>query len=669
MSFNSPEGWCLSCEGLGTQRGMGVHTLVPDQKKTLAQGAVLPWGEVDPKSLLGQMVTAIGESAKFDLHTPFSQMPDRAQQAILYGLGNLWLTATEGLSFQFRGLFPAIETLVRQAPRFRRQMGEFIQDVPCPSCRGHRINPVSAAVRLRDRTLPEVVKLPIRDVRSWFDGLDLKGREHEAAGEVLTEIHNRLRFLDEVGLGYIDLARRAPSLSGGEAQRIRLASQIGSGLTGVLYVLDEPTIGLHQRDNRQLLSALQRLRDLGNSLIVVEHDRDTLEAADYVLDFGPGAGTEGGRLVAAGSPKRLALGKGSLTAQYLKHKMRIDVPLERRHSDGRELKVMGARHNNLKQVDVAFPLGLMTCVTGVSGSGKSSLVNDVLYGVLAARVNGAQKAWGEHDDVEGLELVDKVINIDQTPIGYSPRSNPATYVKVFDVVRTLYSNLPDAKVRGFKPGNFSFNHKRGRCDGCRGLGARCIEMHFLPDVWVTCETCGGKRYNRDVVDIVYKGVSIADVLTMTVAEALIHFENVPLIRRSLQTLFDVGLGYIKMGQASTTLSGGEAQRVKLARELARPNTGKTVYILDEPTTGLHFADIQKLLVVLDRLVEAGNTVIVIEHNLDVVKTADWVIDLGPEGGEEGGFVVAEGTPEDVMLVKGSHTGLFLQEVLAQSVVA
>lgn len=665
LSFNSPEGWCLSCEGLGTQRGMGVHTLIPDPRKTLAEGAVLPWGKVLSNTQLGQMVTAIGEAVQFDLDTPFSQMGEKAQQAILYGLGNRWLTVAGGLKFQFKGLFPAIETLVRQAPRFRRQMGEFIQDVPCPSCRGHRINPVSAAVRLRGKTLPEVVKLPIRDVRIWFDGLNLKGQEHEAAGEVLAEIHSRLRFLDEVGLGYIDLSRKAPTLSGGEAQRIRLASQIGSGLTGVLYVLDEPTIGLHQRDNRRLLSALERLRDLGNSLLVVEHDRDTLEAADYVLDFGPGAGTEGGQLVAEGSPKRLAVGKGSLTAQFLKNKMRIEIPQSRRGSERGELKVVGARHNNLKQVDVAFPLGLMTCVTGVSGSGKSSLVNDVLYGALAARVNGAQKAWGEHDDVLGLELVDKVINIDQTPIGFSPRSNPATYVKVFDAVRTLYSNLPDAQVRGFKPGHFSFNHKRGRCDACRGLGARCIEMHFLPDVWVTCETCGGKRYNRDVVDITYKGASIADVLTMTVAEALVHFENVPLIRRSLQTLFDVGLGYIKMGQASTTLSGGEAQRVKLARELARPNTGKTVYILDEPTTGLHFADIQKLLAVLSRLVDAGNTVIVIEHNLDVVKTADWVIDLGPEGGEEGGQIVAQGTPEAVMQVEGSHTGQFLQELFAE----
>ncbi|MDA0710015.1 MAG: excinuclease ABC subunit UvrA, partial [bacterium] len=524
LSFNSPEGWCPSCEGLGTQRGMGVHTLIPDTRKSVAEGAVLAWGLVDPHSQLGQMVTSIGAAAGFTLDTPYASMSEAAKQAILYGLGTRWLPGPGKLKFQYKGLFPAIDILVRQAPRFRKQMGEFIQDVACPACRGHRINPVSAAVRLRDRTLPNLVHSPIRDVRGWFDALDLETQENNAAGEVLQEIHNRLRFLDEVGLGYIDLARKAPTLSGGEAQRIRLASQIGSGLTGVLYVLDEPTIGLHQRDNRRLLAALERLRNLGNTLIVVEHDRDTLEAADYILDFGPGAGTEGGALVANGAPKRLSAAKGSLTAQYLKNKMRIEVPRQRRSPNGKSLKVIGARQNNLKGVTVSFPLGLLTCVTGVSGSGKSSLVNDVLYGVLAARVNGAQKAWGEHDDIAGLEWVDKVINIDQTPIGFSPRSNPATYVKVFDTVRTLFSNLPDAQVRGFKPGHFSFNHKRGRCDACRGLGARCIEMHFLPDVWVQCESCSGKRYNRDVIDIRYKGVSISDVLTMTVAEALIHFE-------------------------------------------------------------------------------------------------------------------------------------------------
>ena len=429
-------------------------------------------------------------------------------------------------------------------------------------------------------------------------------------------------------------------------------------------MLDEPTIGLHQRDNHQLLAALAQLRDLGNSLLVVEHDRETLNRADHILDFGPGAGVEGGRIVAAGNPRKLKTDNGSITAHYLAGDLQIEVPDVRRNPGRGSLCVVGARHNNLKNVDVSFPLGTLTCVTGVSGSGKSSLVNDILFGALAARVNRAQKAWGEHDDVLGLELIDKVINIDQTPIGYSPRSNPATYVKVFDKIRTLYASLPDAQVHGFKTGHFSFNHKRGRCDACAGLGARCIEMHFLPDVWVTCETCGGKRYNRDVIDITYKGASIADVLEMTVAEALSHFTHVPGIQRSLQTLFDVGLGYIKMGQASTTLSGGEAQRVKLARELARPSTGKTVYILDEPTTGLHFADIQKLLDVLNRLVNAGNTAIVIEHNLDVIKTADWVIDLGPEGGEEGGDLIACGTPEEVVSVTASHTGRFLKDVLA-----
>jgi excinuclease ABC subunit A len=465
-----------------------------------------------------------------------------------------------------------------------------------------------------------------------------------------------------VGLGYLSLSRRAPTLSGGEAQRIRLASQIGSGLTGVLYVLDEPTIGLHQRDNRRLLNALEWLRDLGNSLVVVEHDRDTLEAADHILDFGPGAGTEGGRVVATGSPRRLNRKNGSLTARYLRGDLEIDVPSERRRGRG-FIEVIGARQNNLKNLSVSFPLGTLTCVTGVSGSGKSSLVNDVLYGVLSARVNRAKRAWGEHDRVLGLDQIDKVINIDQTPIGFSPRSNPATYTKVFDQVRKLYGQIPEARVRGFKAGHFSFNNKKGRCEACGGLGSRCIEMHFLPDVWVTCEVCLGRRYNRDVLGVLYAGRSIADVLEMTIDEAFVHFENVPSIRRPLQTLVDVGLGYMKLGQASTTLSGGEAQRVKLSRELSRPSTGRTVYLLDEPTTGLHFADIQKLLEVLNRLVDAGNTVIVIEHNLDVIKTADWVIDLGPEGGDEGGQVVARGTPEEVAGVSESHTGRFLQGVL------
>ena len=664
LSFNSSEGWCLSCEGLGTQRGMGIHTLIPDIHKSLSEGAVLAWGKVEPHTQIGNMLSAVGEAAGFDLHTPFAQISTEGQHAILYGMGTQWLKTSKNLSFQFKGLFPTIETLVRQAPRFRRLMGDFIQDVPCPSCKGSRLKPESTAIKLFGKTMPQLVAMPIREVRTYFDAMVLEGQAREAAAEVLHEIQSRLRFLDEVGLGYLNLGRRAPTLSGGEAQRIRLASQIGSGLTGVLYVLDEPTIGLHQRDNHQLLAALAQLRDLGNSLLVVEHDRETLNRADHILDFGPGAGVEGGRIVAAGNPRKLKTENGSITAHYLAGDLQIEIPDERRNPERGSLCVVGARHNNLKNVDVSFPLGTLTCVTGVSGSGKSSLVNDVLFGALAARVNRAQKAWGEHDEVLGLERIDKVININQTPIGYSPRSNPATYVKVFDKIRTLYASLPDAQVRGFKTGHFSFNHKRGRCDACAGLGARRIEMHFLPDVWITCENCGGKRYNRDVIDVTYKGASIADVLKMTVAEALSHFTHIPGIQRSLQTLFDVGLGYIKMGQASTTLSGGEAQRVKLARELARPSTGKTVYILDEPTTGLHFADIQKLLDVLNRLVNAGNTAIVIEHNLDVIKTADWVIDLGPEGGEDGGDLIACGTPEDVVSVTASHTGRFLKDVLA-----
>ena len=664
MSFNSYEGWCLSCEGLGTQRGMGIHTLIPDVHKSMAQGAVLAWGKVEANSALGCMLSAVGEAAGFDLDTPFARISKEGQHAILYGLGEQWLKGPGAISFQFRGLFPTLDALVRQAPRFRRLMGELIQDVPCPSCRGSRLRPESAAVRLFGKTMPEVAAMPIAEVRAWFDAMALTGQAREAAGEVLSELQSRARFLHEVGLGYLNLGRRAPTLSGGEAQRIRLASQIGSGLTGVLYVLDEPTIGLHQRDNRRLLAALARLRDLGNSLLVVEHDRETLNEADHILDFGPGAGIEGGRVVAAGAPHALHSDNGSLTARYLSGALQIEVPESRRDPDRDALCVRGARHNNLKNVDVAFPLGTLTCVTGVSGSGKSSLVNDVLFGALAARVNKARAAWGEHDDVMGLEWVDKVIDIDQTPIGHSPRSNPATYAKVFDKIRQLYASLPDAQVRGFLAGHFSFNHKRGRCDGCAGLGARCIEMHFLPDVWVPCESCGGKRYNRDVLAATYKGASIADVLAMSVGEALAHFAPVPGIARALQTLFDVGLGYLKLGQASTTLSGGEAQRVKLARELARPNTGRTVYLLDEPTTGLHFADIQKLLDVLNRLVDAGNTAIVIEHNLDVIKTADWVIDLGPEGGENGGDLIACGTPEEVAAVTASHTGRFLKAVLA-----
>jgi excinuclease ABC subunit A len=660
FSFNNHEGWCPACEGLGTQRGMGQHTLIPDSSKSVADGAIAPWGK--PHGALLLMLEAVADSVGFSLDTAFGELDDGAREALLYGTGNASYEAASGLSFQFKGLFPTVESLVRLSARFRRAMGEFVKDVPCPTCRGTRLNPVSSAARLFGRTPQDLTETPIADLRAWFDGLALSERDRESAGEVMKEILNRLHFLDDVGLGYLTLGRRAPTLSGGEAQRIRLASQIGSGLTGVIYVLDEPTIGLHQRDNRRLLDALQKLRDLGNTLVVVEHDRDTLEAADHILDFGPGAGCEGGVLVASGSPGRLPVRGGSLTAQYLKGKMSIGVP-DRRIGSGKTIDVLGARQNNLKGIDVRFPIGTFVCVTGVSGSGKSSLINDVLYGALASRVNRVHRAWGDHDDVRGTDQVDKVIRIDQTPIGFSPRSNPCTYVKVFDRIRKFYGELPDSQVRGFGTGYFSFNSRKGRCDGCDGLGVRCVEMHFLPDVWVTCEACDGKRYNRDVLDVAYRGRSIADVLDMTIAEAAELFANFPGIVRSLNTLVDVGLGYMKMGQASTTLSGGEAQRVKLSRELARPSTGRTIYLLDEPTTGLHFADIQKLLEVLNRLVDAGNTVVVIEHNLDVIKTADWVIDLGPEGGAEGGHLVAVGTPEDLAKVEASHTGRFLNEVL------
>ena len=661
LSFNSHEGWCTSCEGLGTQRGMGKNTLIPEPQWSLSRGAVPVLGALKD-SPLAALIRSVGKVGEFDLETPVAQMSQTAQEVLLYGTGERWIQGTDGMRFQYKGLFNSLEELARLSPRFREKMGDLVEDVPCRACKGARLKPESAAVRLRGMTLCELVDLPIGASRRWLMDLALTGRELDAVGEVLQEIRVRMRFLHEVGLGYLSLSRRAPTLSGGEAQRIRLASQIGSGLTGVLYVLDEPTIGLHQRDNRRLLDALRQLRDLGNTLLVVEHDRETLETADHIVDFGPGAGAHGGMLVAEGPPKRLSIENGSLTAKYLTGGLAIPQPPRRMPLKGC-LEVVGARHNNLKGLTVKFPLGMLIGVTGVSGSGKSSLVNDVLYGALAARVNHVPRSAAEHDEVRGMDCIDKVINIDQSPIGFSPRSNPATYVKVFDKVRKLYAQLPDARIRGFSPGHFSFNHRKGRCDACKGLGSRCIEMHFLPDVWVTCEDCNGKRYNRDVASVLYKGRSVAEVLEMTVDHALRQFANVPGIRRTLKTLVDVGLGYIKMGQASTTLSGGEAQRVKLARELARPSTGKTVYLLDEPTTGLHVADVARLLDVLNRLVDAGNTVIVIEHNLDVIKTADRIIDLGPEGGDEGGYLVAEGTPEDVARVDASHTGRFLRTVL------
>ena len=661
FSFNHHDGWCPTCEGLGVQEGLDPQTVVPDTRKSLRQGAVAVWGPFH-RGLLTDALKAVGRVAGFDLDAPFREMRPEAQRVLLHGTGGAWIDGPNGLKLRYKGIFPTVEEMVRASRRLRDAIGQEVREVPCSACAGSRIRPEGRSARLRDRTLADLCRMPISECRAFFETLTLSRRERQAAGEVLHEIRSRLRFLDEVGLGYLALDRRAPTLSGGEAQRIRLAGQIGSGLTGVLYVLDEPTIGLHPRDNRRLLNALKRLRDLGNTLLVVEHDRETLTSADHLIDFGPGAGVQGGCLVAEGPPARLNGGNGSLTARYLRDSLRIETPRTRRKA-GAWLTVVGARHNNLKGIDVRIPAGVFTCVTGVSGSGKSSLVNDVIYAALAASVEGARVPVGAHDEVLGVENFDKVIAIDQTPIGYSPRSNPATYVGAFDAVRGLFAQLPEARKRGYAARQFSFNVRGGRCEACEGIGSRRIEMPFLPDVWVTCEACGGRRFHRETLDIRYKGWSIADVLDRTIAEALGHFKDIPKIRRTLRTLDDVGLGYMALGQSSTTLSGGEAQRVKLASELSRPSTGRTAYFLDEPTTGLHFADVEKLLQVLNRLVDAGNTVVVIEHNTDVIKTADHVIDLGPEGGDEGGLVVAAGTPEQVACVPASHTGRVLKRAL------
>ena len=664
FSFNHYEGWCPNCEGLGVQEGLNRGTVVPDSRKSLRDGAVAVWGPLRGRPL-GAMISSLGKIEGFDLDTPFRDMDPKDHRCLLQGTGDRWIKGPGGFKFRFKGIFPAVEEVVRASRRLREAIGHEVQEIVCPECEGSRIRPESRAVRLQGRTVMDLSRMPISDCRIFFDKLRLDQRRRKAAGEVLNEIKGRLRFLDDVGLDYLTLDRRAPTLSGGESQRIRLAGQIGSGLTGVLYVLDEPTIGLHPRDNRRLLKALKRLRNLGNTLIVVEHDRDTLLSADHVLDFGPGAGAQGGYLVAEGRPRELNRGNGSLTGQYLSGKLQIDVPLKRRKSN-RGLEVLGAWHNNLKGIDVKIPIGVFTCVTGVSGSGKSSLVNDVVHGGLSREIEGSRNAEGACDEIRGTDALDKVISIDQAPIGHSPRSNPLTYVGGFNGIRDLFSRLPESRKRGYSPRQFSFNVGRGRCESCEGIGARRIEMHFLPDVYVTCDACRGKRYTPETLDIRYKGLSIADVLERTISEALEHFSEIPKIRRTLQTLEDVGLGYMATGQSSRTLSGGEAQRVKLASELSRPSTGKTIYFLDEPTTGLHVADIKNLLKVLNRLVDAGNTVVVIEHNMDVIKTADWVIDLGPEGGEQGGEVVAVGTPEEVAKVDASHTGRILQEVLGSS---
>ena len=680
FSFNSPLGWCPACEGLGVQQGANPAALIRDPKLSLREGAIAAWPPLDHPIFL-RFAEALARHAGFSLDTPFAELEPRHQRVILHGSGEDWieLTASGGREppegepagplprFQYKGLFPAIDEATRVSHVYRQRLDALVSEVPCTSCGGSRLRDDAAAVRFMGRTIGQIGDLPLAAALEFFKNLKLTKAQQQVAGELLREIRNRLQFLVDVGLDYLTLNRPGPTLSGGEAQRIRLASQIGSGLTGVLYVLDEPTIGLHPRDNRRLIKALTHLRDLGNTLLLVEHDREVIDTADYLLDFGPGAGDRGGEIVAEGPPKEVKRAKDSLTGQYLAGKKAIPVPTNRR--DGRAgaaLLVKGARHNNLKNIDVRFPLGCLIAVSGVSGSGKSSLVNEVLYHTLARRLHRARTPAAAHDDILGLEHIDKVINVDQAPIGNTPSSNPATYTGVFDLIRELFARLPDAKIRGYQPSRFSFNKPGGRCEACEGNGQKKIEMHFLPDVWVECDICHGTRYNPETLQVRYRNHTIADVLRLRVSQALELFANIPKIRRILQTLADVGLDYLALGQAAPTLSGGEAQRVKLAAELSRPNTGRTVYVLDEPTTGLHFDDIRKLLDVLNRLVDLGNTVIVIEHNLDVLKTADWLIDLGPEAGAAGGRVVAEGTPEEVVanFKDVSHTAAVLAGVLA-----
>jgi excinuclease ABC subunit A len=682
FSFNSPLGWCPTCEGLGFQRGANPAVLIRDPRRSLRDGAIAAWPSLTEDTPFVRFAQALARHGGFSLDMPFDQLEPAQQRLLLHGTGDAWIAlepqaasggkrkkadaARVGVRFQYKGLLPAVDEASRVSFVYRHKLEDLVTEVPCQTCGGSRLRDDAAAFRFQDHTLGELCGWPLSQTLSFFKQLSLTAEHRRVAGELLREITNRLQFLVDVGLDYLTLSRQTPTLSGGESQRIRLASQIGSGLTGVLYVLDEPTIGLHPRDNRRLLQALTHLRDLGNTLVLVEHDRELINAADYVLDFGPGAGDRGGEITAQGTPKQIQRARNSLTGQYLSGKKAIAVPTNRRvsGSDAPALVVKGARHHNLKNIDVRFPLGMFVAVTGVSGSGKSSLVNEILYNALARKLHRARTTVGAHDDILGLEHIDKVINVDQDPIGNSPSSNPATYTGVFDLIRQLFAQLPEAKIRGYQPKRFSFNKPGGRCEACEGNGQKKIEMHFLPDVWVECDTCHGSRYNPETLAVRFKDRSIADVLQMRVSEALELFAHHPKIRRVLQTLADVGLDYLSLGQAAPTLSGGEAQRVKLAAELGRPNTGRTVYLLDEPTTGLHFDDIRKLLDVLNRLVDLGNTVLIVEHNLDVIKTADWVIDLGPEAGDAGGRVVAEGTPETIAKVAESHTGRVLADVLA-----
>ncbi len=673
FSFNAPYGACPDCLGIGSRDEVDASLVIPDPSLTLEEGAVAPFksGNYYP-----QVLAAVAKHMGVEPNTPWEDMPKKAQRALLNGLGETKVRVdyrtVDGRDtywyIEWEGILAAIKRRYSEAQSDaqREKLAGYFATVPCETCGGKRLRPEILAVTVGGRSIHDATVLSARDSLEFFEGLSFTGQDAVIAGPIVKEVKARLRFLVDVGLDYLTLERATATLSGGEAQRIRLATQIGAGLMGVLYILDEPSIGLHQRDNERLIATLKRLRDLGNTVVVVEHDEDTIRSADYVVDIGPGAGEHGGHVVAAGTPDQVARTEGSMTADYLSHRRRIEVPAERRRPKRGSLKMTGATENNLQNVTLEVPIGTLTVVTGVSGSGKSSLINDTLAPALANRLNHAHKRTGPYRKMTGLDKLDKVISIDQSPIGRTPRSNPATYIGLWDDIRALFASTAESKARGYAPGRFSFNVSGGRCEACKGDGQIKIEMHFLPDVYVPCEVCGGKRYNRETLQVTYRGKSISDVLDMTVDEALAFFENIPGIKRKLQTLFDVGLGYLRLGQPATTLSGGEAQRLKLASELQKRSTGKTFYILDEPTTGLHFEDVRQLLIVLQRLVDSGNTVLVIEHNLDVIKSADHIVDLGPEGGDGGGRIIATGTPEQVAKVEGSHTGRFVAHMLEEA---
>ena len=675
FSFNAPQGACPECNGIGVKMEIDPDLIIPNKNLTLNEGAVTPWAKSNKKeNYYHQMLEAVSKHFNFSMDTPFNELTNEQQDIILYGCDDKIpfsfkrRNKSYQVNRQFEGVIPRMERLYIETKSnySRKYISKFMSDRKCHVCHGKRLRPEVLAVTVGGKSIADVVEMSIKDSYQFFLNLELTDREQFIAKEVLKEIRQRLKFLVDVGLDYLSMARSSGTLSGGEAQRIRLATQIGSGLVGVLYILDEPCIGLHQRDNVKLIETLKRLKNLGNTLIVVEHDEETILSADYVVDIGPGAGEHGGKVVACGTPEEIMESYESVTGQYISRRETIPIPQTRRSGNDESLIIRGARQNNLKNIDVEIPLGKFTCVTGVSGSGKSSLINEILYKGLSGKLNNKFTFAGDYDKIEGVSNIDKIIAIDQKPIGRTPRSNPATYTGVFTDIRDLFAETPEAKARGYKPGRFSFNVKGGRCEACSGDGIVQIEMHFLADVFVPCEVCGGKRYNEETLDIRYKGKNIYEVLEMTVEEALDFFEHIPKIHKKLKTLLDVGLGYMKIGQPATTLSGGEAQRIKLAKELSRSNTGNTLYILDEPTTGLHFADIKRLLSVLARLTDAGNSVVVIEHNLDVIKTADYIIDLGPEGGDGGGKVIATGTPEEIAK-SGTYTGEFLQKILSENI--